>query len=36
VETIQKQTNGTLSALREENARLQQEKVEWLQRGDKE
>lgn len=30
VEKIQHQTNGTLSALREENARLLQEKAEWL------
>tara|TARA_R110002124_G_scaffold276480_2_gene447271 strand:+ start:281 stop:637 length:357 start_codon:yes stop_codon:yes gene_type:complete len=30
VEQIQHQTNGTLSALREENARLQQEKIELL------
>jgi prefoldin subunit 5 len=32
VEKIQQQTNGPLSALREENARLLAEKIEWLQR----
>ena len=34
VEKIQHQTNGTLSALREENARLYQERIEYLKAGE--